>query len=114
MRIAMVDFTEGDGLQIDYCDERKVIAELNCKKASVKTIVNSTMTEGRIVWFMVEIKLPFPYNFGILGLLWVAGFLMEYENVSQGVKMIHKVTVIDLTRKIDDRLFVVPDGYEFK
>lgn len=113
-KVLMVDFTEGDELQIDYRDERKVIAGLNCKKAIIKTVVNSTVTAERIVWFTEEIKLPFPYNFGIPGLHRVAGFPMEYENVSQGVKMIHKVTVIDLTRKIDDRLFVVPDGYEFK
>lgn len=113
-KISTPDFKTANEFQVEYLDESKTVLEFKCKKAVLKTVVDNKVTEERVVWYTKEIKLPFPYDFGIPGLYKIDGFPMEYENLSNGIKMIHKVVELDLNRKIEDSLFVIPDGYEFK
>lgn len=112
-KVSVADFKEVDEFQIEYQNETKIVAGFTCKKAVLKAVTNNA-TDDRVVWYTEEIKLPFSYNFGIPGLHKIVGFPMEYENISQGIKMVHKVVEIGLNRDIDDHLFVIPEGYEIK
>ena len=92
---------------VEYTDETKAIAGYKCKKAIIK------LEEGTVieVFYTNEINLSTkdltnPYSDKIRGIF------MEYVISQNGFDMKFIATKVEL-KKIDDNLFIAPEGYKY-
>lgn len=112
-RVSQNAIKENKDISVEYLNEEKSILGYSCKKAILKSTKGGNV-EQRTVWYLPDKVLSFVYDFGIAGLNKVNGLPLEYENVFNGIKMVHRVVELDFNRQIDDQVFTIPSGYNLK
>ncbi len=107
---------------VEYLDETKQIAGMTCKKALIRYMNRQNQEVQQMVWYSPDFKMGDGFRLrdmmrmvNIPGLDKLKGFPMEFETTRQnGTKVHFTVTKVDLTAKIDDKVFVIPKDYDIK
>ena len=116
--------------EIEYLDEKKRIAGMDCRKAVIRTRQRGQVVEN-VVWYSPEFRLPEGMGLGgspggggrgmmmsmagIPGLDQLQGFPMEFQTErGNGFKTHLTVTKVQLDANVDDKIFEIPKGYDIK
>jgi hypothetical protein len=83
-------------VEVEYINETKKIAGIECKKAFIVLTKPGAEVEKRYVWYAPEITLPFPFSFGVVGLDLIKGLPLEYENKISQFTMIHTAENVEI------------------
>lgn len=110
-------------------DDTKKIAGYTCKKAYIVRTNFLGQKDSTAVWYSPELKFEnlktvggisglgniLGNTAGLQGTDLIDGFVMQYEtNLGRNRKMEVKVTKVELGKKIDDKTFEIPKGYDVK
>lgn len=115
--------------EIEYLDEKKRIAGMDCRKAVIRTRQRGQVVEN-VVWYSPDFRLPDGIGLGgggggrgmsmtsmvgIPGLDQLQGFPMEFETErGNGFKTHLTVTKVQLDHAVDDKIFEIPKGFDIK
>ena len=111
--------------EIEYVNESKKIAGINCKKAIVRSKDQRGQVNETVVWYAPDFKMATGTTMGggrgmmamagVNGLDQLEGFPMEYEIIRNNGMRIHmQVTKVQLDANVDDKVFEIPKGYDIK
>ncbi len=113
---------------INYSDETKKIAGLQCKKAFIIVTRQNGTKDTNTVWYCPDFKLQgiastggmsgfggFGGSTSLNGLNDLAGFPMQYEmKMNRGRKMIVEITKINIDKEVADKEFDIPKDFTIK
>lgn len=106
---------------IEYLSDSKEIAGVTCYKVIIRYKNSKGEEKQQEVWYTPSFKMGEGLRMSsfmrtdVPGLNKLKGFPMEMETVQpNGMKMHYVVTKIDKEAKIDDKTFVIPQGYDIK
>lgn len=107
---------------IEYLNETKKIAGLTCYKANIRYKNRNGEEIQQPVWYCPDFTLGEGFRLremlrmaNMPGLNKLKGFPMEFDMTRQnGAKVHFEVTKVDLTAKIDDKVFAIPKDYQLK
>lgn len=107
---------------VEYLSETKKIAGMECKKALLRYKDRRGEEVQQEVWYTPEFILGEGFKIrdvmrmaNIPGLEKIKGFPMEFNLVRQnGAKVHYQVSNVDLNAKVDDKVFLIPKGYDVK
>lgn len=107
---------------IEYLNETKKIAGLNCYKANIRYKNRQGEEVQQPVWYSPDFILGEGFRLRELmrmasmpGLNKLKGFPMEFDLIRQnGAKIHFEVIKVDLTAKVDDKVFAIPKDYQLK
>lgn len=107
---------------IEYLSETKKIAGMECKKALIRYKDRRGQEVQQEVWYSPEFMLGEGFKIrdvmrmaNVPGLEKLKGFPMEFQLTRQnGAKVHYQVSKVDLTAKVDDKVFLVPKDYDVK
>jgi GLPGLI family protein len=107
---------------VEYLSETKKIAGMECKKALLRYKDRRGEEVQQEVWYTPEFILGEGFKIrdvmrmaNVPGLEKIKGFPMEFNLVRQnGAKVHYQVSKVDLTAKVDDKVFLIPKDYDVK
>ena len=107
---------------IEYLGETKKIAGMVCNKALLRYKDRRDQEVQQVVWYSPEFIMGEGFRIrdvmrmaNIPGIQKLKGFPMEFELVRpNGAKVHFQVTKVDLTAKVDDKVFIIPKDYDIK
>ncbi len=107
---------------IEYLSETKKIAGMVCNKALLRYKDRRNQEVQQVVWYSPEFIMGEGFKIrdvmrmaNIPGIQKLKGFPMEFELVRpNGAKVHYQVTKVDLTAKVDDKVFIIPKDYDIK
>ncbi|MEJ8816305.1 hypothetical protein [Lacibacter sp. H407] len=107
---------------IEYLSETKKIAGMVCNKALLRYKDRRDQEVQQVVWYSPEFIMGEGFKIrdvmrmaNIPGIQKLKGFPMEFEIVRpNGAKVHFQVTKVDLTAKVDDKVFIIPKDYDIK
>lgn len=126
--------SQGRTYDVAYTDQTKKIAGYDCKKAYLVSTNILGAKDSTEVWYTSALKMPFNpagnnsrsggggrgmmrmgSSMSLPGLEKLEGLPMQFEmKLPQGRRMTYEVSKIELDKKVDDKEFEVPKGYELK
>ena len=126
-----ISFAPPAKTEIEYTQETKKIAGIECKKAILRNKNQRGQISSTEIWYAPGFKMAEGFSFGggsgmggrggmmsmigVQGLDQIDGFPMEYSmERGNGMKMHMVVTKVQLDAKIEDKVFDVPKGYDLK
>lgn len=107
---------------IEYLNDTKKIAGLDCKKAIIRYTTRRGEDMAQEVWYSPDFKMDENIQMGevlrmanVPGLQKLKGFPMEFlMKRPNGSTSHYMVTKVDLKAKVDDKVFAIPKGYDVK
>lgn len=113
---------------ISYASGTKKIAGFECKKAYVVSTNVLGVKDSTMFWYTPEFEMPKlvgntggrsfggrgmrSMGSGLMGTENLQGMVMEFEQKNNNMTTHFVVTKIDPDKKVDDKEFVIPEGYE--